>query len=105
MQRGDLGNIMMTDVAKALGISQKRADVLNESCFEHISKEGKIEKTIHCLNKVAKTNEERFYIGMVFGRIVQTDAIMHEGIDKFMKHNWCGFSKAKDKLSEHPEFG
>ena len=101
----------MTDLAKVMGIRQKRADVLNNMCFSTIAKlqdnseVNQIEKAVKILFESVKTEEERFYVGIIFGRIIQNDAIAQDGAEKFVAHHWRELEKAKAKLSEHPEFG
>jgi len=106
-----VGNITMTDMAKALGIPQKRADVLNDKCFGTIAQlqedgeMNQIDKAIKCISGFGKTGKEVFYLGLIFGRIIQIEATAQDGAEKYVEHHWRELAKAREKLSEHPEFG
>lgn len=106
-----VGNITMTDVAKVLSIPQKRADVLNSICFDTIAQlqaDGEInqiDKAIKRLSGCGDSDKELFYLGLIFGRIIQINATAQDGVEKYVEHHWRELTKAKEKLSEHPEFG
>ena len=99
----------MIDVAKMLKVPQKRADVIGDECYKAIANldgsKNSLKNAIQYVYDMAGSDGERFYVGFVFGRIIQINEAAQGEASSYIEHHCDELTKAKDALSEHPEFG
>ena len=109
MRRRDVGNyIMMTDIAKILGVSQKKVDEIEDRCYDvmaQVCEDGKRDTVARSLKKLCNGDLEAFYTGFVMGRLTQLEADVHESIEEHYGAHTSRLAQARDDIANHPEFG
>ena len=100
-------NNTMSDITELLGLSEKRAEEIEEECYTMIAalqeqaKPNQVQKAIKSLSTAGKTQKEQFFAGFMLGRIVQINATALDGADAYVDYTAGCVAKVK----EHPEFG
>ena len=104
-----MGNyIMMTDIAKVLGVDQQVVDRIEEKCYDviaHICEDGKRDSVTRSLQELCDGDKEAFYAGFVMGRLTQLEADVHESIEEHYGAHTSKLAQARDSIANHPEFG
>jgi len=97
----------MSDITELLGLSEKRAEEIEEECYTTIAdlqgqgKQNQVHAAIKHLSSTDRTREEQFFAGFMLGRIVQINAAALDGSDVYIDHT----ANCVEKVKAHPEFG